>query len=308
MLNFDRQPEAIASMEDADLSGTQVLVTGSTSGIGRHAALAMGRLGADVVVHGRDQERGEETVAELEEVGADAQFVSADFAKAEDVAEMVEEVTDAVDEIDVLCNNAGGLFQERRVTDLGVDQTFHINHLSPYQLTAGLLDTLADDARVVTTSSIAHRVATLKLDNVLELDATGAFSPWAAYSRSKLANLRFSNELARRLANAGSDVTSNALHPGIIPGSEFSRTLPSFAQRFGDLVGEFPLADQPEDGAATILYLAGADETAGVSGTYFANCRERTPDPNARDEDAQRALWTKSANLLDIDEPLAEFA
>jgi NAD(P)-dependent dehydrogenase (short-subunit alcohol dehydrogenase family) len=308
MLDFDRQPEVIADMEDVDMSGTQVLVTGSTNGIGRHAALAMGRLGADVIVHGRDQERGAETVDALEDVGSDAQFVSADFASVDDVADMVEEVQDAVDELDVLCNNAGGLLEDRDTTELGVGQTFHINHLSPYQLTAGLLDTLADDARVVTTSSIGHRVATLNLDNILEMDATGTVSPWAAYCRSKLANLRFSNELARRLDAAGSDVTSNALHPGIIPGSEFSRSLPSFAQRFGDLISEFPLADKPEDGAATILYLAGSDEVADVSGKYFANCRERRPDPNARDEDAQRALWTKSAKLLNIDEPLAEYA
>ncbi|MFQ3320158.1 MAG: NAD(P)-dependent dehydrogenase (short-subunit alcohol dehydrogenase family) [Natronomonas sp.] len=303
MLENEKAPKVKADVEDVDMSGKNVLVTGSTSGLGREAALAMGRLGADVIVHGRKQAAGEETVAALEEVGSDAQFISADFAVVDEVSALAESVADAVDELDVLCNNAGGLFEANETTELGVEKTFHINHLSPYQLTAELLPTLGSGARVVTTSSIGHRIATLNLDNLAEV--TG-LSDWAAYCRSKLANLQFSNELARRFVATGRDVTANSLHPGIIPGSEFSRALPGPAQQIGKFIGEFPMTDSVEDGAATIVYLAASEDVKGITGEYFARCKERRPAPQATDIDAQRELWGRSAELLDIEEPLAD--
>lgn len=303
MFNIERDPEVKAGVEDVDLSGQTVLVTGSTSGLGREAALALGRLGADVIVHGRKRDKGEATVEELGSVGADAQFVSADFADTEDVSHLAETVRESVDELDVLCNNAGGLFDPGETTDLGVEKTFHINHLSPYQLTAELLPVLGAGARVVTTASIGHRIATLELD---DLASAAGLSDWAAYCRSKLANLQFSNELARRLDAAERDVTSNALHPGIIPGSEFSRALPKPAGLLGSVAGEFPLTESVEDGAATVVYLAASEEVEGVTGKYFARCRERRPSSGALDFEAQRGLWERSADLLDIEEPLAE--
>lgn len=304
MLGIEEDPEMKAGVTDVDLSDTQVLVTGSTNGLGRQAALALGRLGADVIVHGRDEQAGQSAVEALEAVGSDAQFMAADFASTEAVDELAAEVESAVDELDVLCNNAGGLFEDTATTDLGVERTFHINHLSPFQLTTRLLeaDALAPDARIVTTASIGHRLTSMNLDRLIDMTN---FSPWAAYCRSKLANLRFSNELARRLEARGSDVTSNALHPGIIPSTEFSWGPIPGVEQFGSLLEEFPLADSPEDGAATIVYLAASDEVAGVSGKYFARCRERKPAPNARDEEEMRALWERSASLLGIDEPLA---
>jgi NAD(P)-dependent dehydrogenase (short-subunit alcohol dehydrogenase family) len=303
MFGIERDPEVKAGVEDVDLTGTTVLVTGSTSGVGRSAAMALARLGADLIVHGRKHDKGEATVEELESIGADAQFVSADFADTEEVSHLAATVEGSVDELDVLCNNAGGLFDPDEETDLGVEETFHINHLSPYQLTAELLPTLSSGARVVTTSSIGHRLATLEFDDLAEV--TG-LSDWSAYCRSKLANLQFSNELARRLVASGRDVTSNALHPGIVPGSEFSRALPAPAQLVGRIAGEFPTTDSVEDGAATIVYLAAAGEVEGVTGKYFARCRERRPASEAMDVEAQRELWERSAELLGIDEPLAD--
>ncbi len=303
MFGSESPPEAKAGIEDADLAGRTALVTGSTSGLGREAALALGRLGADVIVHGRNEDAGARVVDDLEAVGADARFVAADFENPAEVSALADEVLGAVDGLDVLCNNAGGLFQDNGDTELGVERTFHINHLSPYQLTAELLPTLAPGARVVTTASVGHRIATLNLDRLASL--TG-LSPWAAYCRSKLANVLFSNELARRLVAAGRTVTSNSLHPGIVPGSEFSRALPAPAPRIGELVGEFPMTDSVEDGAATICYLAASDEVEGVTGKYFARCRERRPAPDATDAAAQRKLWRRSAELLDIEEPLAD--
>lgn len=303
MFGMERDPEVKAGVEDVDLTGKTVLVTGSTSGVGRTAALALGRLGADLIVHGRKHDKGEATVEELEAIGAEAQFVSADFASTEEVSYLAETVEESVDQLDILCNNAGGLFDPSETTELGVEKTFHINHLSPYQLTAELLETLAPGGRVVTTSSIGHRIATLNLDN---LAAVTGLSDWAAYCRSKLANLHFSNELARRLVVEGRDVTSNALHPGIIPGSEFSRALPEPAQLVGRIAGEFPITDSVEDGAGTIVYLAASEELKGVTGKYFARCRERRPASEAMDVETQKDLWEKSSDLLDIEEPLAD--
>ena len=303
MFGSEADPEAKAGIEDVDLSGRTALVTGSTSGLGREAALALGRLGADVVVHGRDEAAGERVVKDLAEVGADARFVAADFERPDDVSALAETVRSEVNELDVLCNNAGGLFQDNSETELGVERTFHINHLSPYQLTAELLPAFGDGARVVTTASVGHRVATLNLDRLAEL--TG-LSPWAAYCRSKLSNVLFANELARRLVAADRNVTSNSLHPGIVPGSEFSRALPAPAPQIGELVGEFPTTDSVEDGAATIVYLAAGPDIEGVTGKYFARCHERRPAPDATDAEAQRELWTRSADLLGIEEPLAD--
>ena len=223
MFGSEKPPELKAGIEDVDISGQTALVTGSTSGLGREAALALGRLGADVIVHGRDEAAGERVVEDIKAVGADGRFVAADFERPADVSALAETVRSEVDELDILCNNAGGLFQDNGETELGVERTFHINHLSPYQLTAELLPAFGDGARIVTTASVGHRIATLNLDRLAEL--TG-LSPWAAYCRSKLANVLFSNELARRLVAAGRNVTSNSLHPGIVPGcSEFEVTL-----------------------------------------------------------------------------------
>ena len=305
MFGIERDPEVIAGVEDVDLTGTSVLVTGSTKGLGRAAALALGRLGADVVVHGRDREAGERTVAALEAVGTDGTFVPADFERPAEVSALADAVVAEVGELDVLCNNAGGLFRDDGPTDLGVERTFHVNHLSPYQLTAELLaaDALAPEGRVVTTSSMGHRLATLDLDTLAPVPG---LSPWAAYWRSKLANVLFANELARRLAAVGSAVTSNSLHPGLVPGSEFARGLPAPAPLVGQLLGELPWTDSVADGAATIVYLAASPDVEGVSGKYFARCRERRPTREATDFDAQQTLWERSAELLGIAEPLAD--
>ncbi|MFT4885176.1 MAG: NAD(P)-dependent dehydrogenase (short-subunit alcohol dehydrogenase family), partial [Natronomonas sp.] len=131
-------------------------------------------------------------------------------------------------------------------------------------------------------------------------------SPWAAYCRSKLANIQFSNELARRLQAAGSDVTSNSFHPGLIPGSEFSRSFFAPTRGVTDFLKTLPVGDTPKDGAATMVYLGASEEVADVTGKYFARCRQRRAAPSARDEEAMAQLWEESAELLDIEEPLAD--
>ncbi|MFC7137212.1 hypothetical protein ACFQRB_13705 [Halobaculum litoreum] len=177
-----------------------------------------------------------------------------------------------------------------------------MNHLSPYQLTAELLDDLADGARVVTTASEAHRGDRIDLDAVTALDD---FSSWRAYQRSKLANVQFAAELGRRLRDHDRDVTSNSFHPGAIPGSGFFRHLPGPLSKAAGGLGKLPFVTTPADGAATAVYLAVADDVADTTGRYFADLREKKPSTEAQDPRAQRELWERSAGLLGIDEPLA---
>jgi NAD(P)-dependent dehydrogenase (short-subunit alcohol dehydrogenase family) len=295
------RPERLADVTGVDCSGQQALVTGSTSGIGRAAALALGRLGADVVVHGRDTAAGQAVVEELHDVGADATFVAADFASVPAVRELADTVRTETDGLDILINNAGGLFRQGRLTDRGVEYTFHVNHLSPYLLTAELLAHLRADARVVTTASSAHRGTSLDLDRVETVD--GHSGTWA-YSHSKLANVLFAAELARRLDDAGRSVLSNSVHPGAIPGSGFSRFLPGPLPALVKPLSALPGVATVADGAAELLFPAVSPRTADVSGRYFAGQQTATPTQAARDRDAARRLWTYSADVLDIDTPL----
>lgn len=305
MFGFSRPPEEQAKAADVDCSETTVLVTGSTSGIGRAAAESFGRLGAHVLVHGRDTEAGADVVEEIDSTDGTAEFFRADFLNPAEVTELAEAVDDAVDTLDVLCNNAGGLFETTEPTSLSVDPAFHVNHLAPYQLTADLLDTLGPGGRVITTASLAHRGTTLNLDELM--DFTG-LSTVAAYCRSKLANVQFAAELGRRLAAADREVTSNSFHPGIIPGSEFGRAFPGVSSELFQLFDQSPFTESVEEGAATLVYLGVSEDVADTTGTYFARRRENRPSPDARDRTAQRALWKRSAEILDIEEPLAEYA
>jgi NAD(P)-dependent dehydrogenase (short-subunit alcohol dehydrogenase family) len=290
-------------VSDVDCTGLQALVTGSTSGIGRAAALALGRLGADVVVHGRDPQAGAAVVEELSRTGADATFVQADFADLDAVRDFAAAVREESDGLDLLVNNAGGLFRDGELTDAGVEYTFHVNHLSPYLLTADLLNHLHEDARIVTTASDAHKGASLDIERVRGADR---YTGFRAYSHSKLANVLFTKELARRLDATDREVTANSIHPGAIPGSGFSRFLPRPLPGLFQRLEAVPGVTSVADGAAEILFVAVSPRTAEVSGRYFTNQQPRTPSEAARNSDAARRLWSESATLLGIDEPLAE--
>ena len=308
-------PEDIAGVGDERIAGKTALVTGSTSGIGRETALALGRLGAHVVVHGRDADAGAAVVDAIE-AGINqgtAEFVRADFSDPGAVTALAEATRDVVAErgddgaggsgLDVLINNAGGYFREGRLTGLGVEYTFHVNHVSPFQLTVELLDDLAEDARVVTTASEAHRGDQVDLDAV---ETVADYSSWTAYQRSKLANVQFAAELARRLdEHDDRAITSNSFHPGAIPGSGFLRDLPGPLSGVARALGRLPFATTPADGAATAVYLAVADGVADASGRYYADRRPKQPSTAARDRHAQRRLWETTAALLDVDEPLS---
>lgn len=295
------RPEVLAGVETIDCSDKNALVTGSTNGIGRAAAVALGRLGADVIVHGRDAAAGREAVDEIKNAGADATFVEADFTDPDAVRHLAAAARDWTDRLDLLLNNAGGLFSDGRLVGPGIEQTFHVNHLAPYLLTAELLDHLADGARVVTTASDAHRGASLDLSRPLDVED---YSSMGAYGHSKLANILFASELARRLEIAGRSVTSNSFHPGFIPGSQFGRFLPGLLTSLFQMIGAVPGTSSVADGAAELLHVAVSEETAGHSGDYFTGQQSVTPAPAAQDPEAAARLWRRSAEMLGIDEPL----
>jgi len=287
------RPESIAGVEDVDLAGETVLVTGSTDGIGREVALGLGRLGATVLVHGRDREKGREVADRIYAGGGDAIPFVADFASQDEVRELADEVAEQAP-LDALVNNAGGFFTRARLTPEGFEYTFGVNHLAPFLLTNLLRPELSDGARVVTTASGAHHNASgIDLDAVQTAEGYGAMD---AYSRSKLANVLFAAELARLLDGA----TSYSFHPGFVPGSEFPRELPA-PVRWGMRAIEYLpdavsglFANTVVEGAATGVYLVASPTVGGDSGDYFQDCAPATPSRVARDRDLQEQLWERS--------------
>jgi len=291
-----RRPEQHAGVTDVDLSETTVLVTGSTSGIGREAAVALGRLGARVLVHGRDREGGEATLDDLAETAAaGADLFLADFADRASVRTMAADVAASVDSLDVLVNNAGGMFRNAGATAAGIEYTIAVNHLAPFLLTHHLLPEMPDGGRVVTTSSGVHRSGSVDVD---QLEATEG-SSFARYSRSKLANVLFTRELARRTDR----VTANCFHPGFVPGSAFFRQVPAPIRLPMKAARVLPgVGTSVEEGAATAVYLAASPEVADVTGEYFTDCAARQPSREARDDATARRLWERSEELVGLDE------
>jgi NAD(P)-dependent dehydrogenase (short-subunit alcohol dehydrogenase family)/predicted flap endonuclease-1-like 5' DNA nuclease len=286
-------------MELPDLSGRTILVTGATSGVGRDGAVRLGACGARVLVHGRDAERGQETVAAVEAAGGEASFHPADFTDLEAVRDLADAVEDATDGLDALCNNAGLYTTYRGSTEQGFGAIFGVNHVAPHVLTHELAAHLNEGARVVNTASVAHRFAGLDLDMVRRKRAlTGPAVE--RYCESKLCNVLFTRELARRLG----DATATCFHPGNIPGSNFAREVPFPLSLGVDLVSKLPsipgLVDSVEDGGRALAYLAAAPEIAGVTGEYFDKREPAEPAAAARDDEGARALWDLTADLAGI--------
>ncbi|MFB6167481.1 MAG: SDR family NAD(P)-dependent oxidoreductase [Haloferacaceae archaeon] len=289
------RPEDGAGVAGVDLSDRTVLVTGATSGIGRETALALGRLGAEVLVHGRNREAGEDVARKLDASAGAGAFRAADLADL-DAVEGLAEWASAFGP-DVLVNNAGGYFREGRLTDAGVEYTFAVNHLSQFLLTERLRPDLPDDGRIVVVSSEAHRSGSLDLRSVRSVDS---YSSWGAYARSKLANVLHAKGLAERLPAGGP--TANALHPGVVPGSGFLRGLPAPFRALAGLAGglaavPFVGVESPAEAAETSVYLAAAPGV-DASGAYFDDCQERRPAAAARDDRAAERLWEWSQETL----------
>lgn len=288
-----QRSETLAGLADADLSGRTVLVTGATSGIGRETALALGRLGARVLVHGRNERRGAEVVRAVAESGADAGFLPADFADLEAVRALAAAVRDRVDGLDVLVNNAGAYFRRGRLTGDGIERTFAVNHVAPFLLTRRLLDAMPADGRVVVVSSDVHRRGDLDLAAATSVEDYDGFE---AYARSKLANLLFAVELAER-----TERPANACHPGFVPGSAVWRGTPLYVRAATGLLSVLPgVGATPAEGAVPPVYLA-ARPDLDASGEYFEATQPAERSPLADDPDARERLWAASADLAGVD-------
>jgi NAD(P)-dependent dehydrogenase (short-subunit alcohol dehydrogenase family) len=273
------------------MDGKVCVVTGATSGIGKAAAAELARRGAQVILVGRDRGRGEATAAELASAGPlPPRLEIADLSAMAQVRALAERLAE-LDRIDVLINNAGLVAGRRRVTADGYEEVFAVNHLAPFLLTSLLLDKLkaSAPARVITVTSDAHAGARLDLDNPQPVEG---WESWRAYANSKLANILFTRELARRLE--GTRVTANCAHPGVVR-SGFGREA-RFPIRVGLTLAR-PFLLSPERGAATIVYLATSPEVASATGGYYVKSQLREPSAAARDNAAASRLWQVSEEL-----------
>ena len=277
------------------MSGTTCLVTGATSGIGKETALRLAMLGATVIIVARDASRG--AAAEAEITGrvplAKVEVMTADLSSLAQVRRLAGDVLGRHGRLDVLVNNAGVISPRRRLTADGLETTFATNHLGPFLLTnllRGLLERSAP-ARVVTVSSAAHKqVRAVPWDDLARGGQNGP--PRQAYPLSKLLNVLFTFELARRLAGTG--VTANCLHPGFVR-TALGRSVTGAPGAVVRLVLRF--RPGPATGARTSVYLASSPEVADVTGGYFVACRPAQPGALARDARAGARLWTLSEEL-----------
>ena len=278
------------------MKGRVCAITGASSGLGYETALALARQGATVALLCRSEARGARARARIATAtgNGDLHVVHCDHANLDTVRAAAAQLLGRFDTLHVLVNNAGLILNQRRITVDGHEETFQVNHLSAFVLTDLLLERLAASApaRVVTVSSAAHRAGAL---DFADLASLRLYDGWSVYARSKLANVLFTYELARRLEGTG--VTANTLHPGVVR-SGFGHNNGRVMQAFMTLTQLPPLAVSPRRGARTQVWLAAAPEVAEVSGRYFVRRRVRRSSRSSYDRDAQRRLWEASERLL----------
>ncbi len=279
------------------MTGKTVLITGGTGGIGRAAAVGLASMGARVGITGREPARVEQAAASIaDESGNRAIDVfAADMSSQAEVRRLADEVLSTYPQLDVLLNNVGGFWAHRHLTADGLEHTFALNHLAPFLLTNLLLERriTSAPARIVTVSSGAHTMGRIDFDDLMgEQDYSGQ----RAYNQSKLANVMFTYELARRLDGTG--VTATALHPGMT-NTSFSTEDPH--RKMAPIVFVVrPFMRSPKKGADTAVYLASSPEVEGVTGRYFANRKIKESEQSSYDAAITDQLWQVSADLVGI--------
>jgi retinol dehydrogenase-12 len=278
------------------MQGKVCLVTGATAGIGLVTARELARKGARVILVGRATERCSRAAEEIRALtGSTAvEWLVADLSSQADVRRLADQVRSRWPRLDVLVNNAGGIFIKRQESADGIEMTFALNHLSYFLLTCLLLPLLEQSApaRIVSVASEAHRGVSIAFDDI---EGKTRFGGWRAYQRSKLANLLFTYELARRLG--GKRVTANALHPGFVRTTIFREPglVGWLLRRAADVI-----ALSPEAGAKTSVYLASSQEVAGTSGQYFDKEKPRESSPQSHDLIAGERLWRLSEEMTGL--------
>jgi NAD(P)-dependent dehydrogenase (short-subunit alcohol dehydrogenase family) len=290
---------AVAAHGAASMNGKRVLVTGANTGIGKWTAIGLAKLGASVVLHSRNPEKGRAAQEEVRRNSGrdDVELVTADFSSLAAVRRLAAEVLERYPRLDVLINNAGLMLGKRAESADGFELTFAVNHLAPFLLTNLLLGRLIESApaRIVNVASRAHLRGAIDFD---DLDSRRGYQPMKAYSQSKLANILFTRELARRLEGTG--VTANCLHPGVVR-SDFGG-----GGDFGGVMGigwavMQPFLISPEKGADTSVWLASSPEVASTSGEYFDRRRVAATSSAARDAAAAARLWRVSAERVGLE-------
>ena len=286
-------------MTAPDMKGKTVIITGGNSGIGLETAVGLAGAGATTIITARDADRAKAAVADIRARSGneDVDAVLFDLASLGSTRKGAAELLDRCERIDVLVNNAGVVLSDRRESEDGLEMTFAVNHLGPFLLTELLLDRIraSAPARIVNVSSTAHRGARGGLD-FDDLQSRKNYRGMQVYSASKLANILFTIELARRLEGTG--VTVNSLHPGTVATGYARDGDASGLLAFGVKIIK-PFILTAEKGAQTSIYLASSPDVAGVTGQYFVKCRARPTSAAAKDVAAATRLWEESERLVD---------
>ena len=278
------------------MGGKTALITGGTSGIGKATAVALAAMGADVVVVGRNRERGEVALEEIKSQShsESVELMLADLSVQDEVRGLAGAFLERYDRLDVLANNAGLVQSKRTETADRIETTLAVNHLAPFLLTNLLLDRLKQSApsRVITVSSEAQRWGDMDFD---DLQSTQKYRGFPVYGMTKLANIMFTYELAERLK--GTFVTANCLHPGAV-GTNFGKNNGGPMTLF--FRAAKPFMRSPEQGADTLIWLASSPDVEGVSGTYFSDRKEIEAKKIVHDPATRRRLWEISEDLTGL--------
>ena len=291
------------------IEGKTCLITGGTSGIGKGIAFGLAKMKANVILVGRDKAKCEAVVEEIwrnVSISTNKNRVSyllADLSSQASIHQLANEFLNRYESLDILINNAGVFLSRRLTTVDGIEYTFAVNHLAPFLLTNLLFERIkaSNPSRIITTSSVAHRGAHINFDD-LQFER-GRYKGVEAYRQSKLANILFTKELARR--SRGSGVTSNCFHPGGVR-TNLVQSSPWYYRLIWAIIDPFLVS--PKKGADTAMYLASSSKVDNISGKYFVNRKQVDPSGLGNDHDAAARLWKISEELTGYNKKNNEFA
>jgi NAD(P)-dependent dehydrogenase (short-subunit alcohol dehydrogenase family) len=283
-----------------DLNGKHIIITGATAGIGRSSALTLAGLGADLTLLSRNPGKAQALAREISgKGGRQPTLITMDMAQLQSVRQAARECLELHKPIHILLNNAGVVNTRRSETTDGFEETLAVNHFAPFLLTGLLLPKLLETpgARIINVASDAHSfVKDMGFD---DMQAERNYKTFREYGRSKLANILFTRSLAHRLE--GRPITVNCLHPGAVATSLGSQNEGILARWLPALLK--PFFRSPDRGAQTSVFLCQSDTVDQISGAYFANCKQATPKPWARDDQAAQKLWSLTEQCVNFSYP-----